>query len=224
MLKKLKYIILSLGLVSSAFAEKIEVPEYPLEQYEQYSEFLTDHGYEKYIIINRESQQLLLINDRQIDLKMKVIVGRRGWSTPIKETSISHIITNPSWTVPKSIIPEQLRKINKNPEKYKKRGYNVTVDDTGRTHIVQYSGGWNVLGKVKFKLKDIGNIYMHDTSAKYLFKKEKRKLSHGCIRLEKPIELMLNISDVEYNASRYPKWHRIDPIPVYIVDWGNKNG
>jgi len=213
----LRYIVLALLIITNANAQK------PLQEYNEFDSFINTHN-NKYIIINRGSQQLLVIDEGEVELEMKVIVGKRGWSTPVKETSIVNVITNPSWHVPRSISGEVRRKIARDPEKARRQGYVMSTDANGVTKYTQLAGPANVLGKVKYKLSNIGNIYMHDTSGKYLFKKEKRKLSHGCIRLEKPMELLENISDINYKKSKYPQWHKIDPVPVYIVDWGREDG
>jgi murein L,D-transpeptidase YcbB/YkuD len=63
--------------------------------------------------------------------------------------------------------------------------------ETFNYRIVQNPGPQNPLGAVKFMMPNDLFIYLHDTPADYLFKREKRSLSHGCIRLEKPAELAM---------------------------------
>jgi murein L,D-transpeptidase YcbB/YkuD len=47
----------------------------------------------------------------------------------------------------------------------------------------------NALGHIKFIFPNEFSIYLHDTPARELFNKTKRTFSHGCIRIENPIEL-----------------------------------
>ncbi|NHZ91118.1 L,D-transpeptidase family protein [Massilia sp. CCM 8733] len=59
----------------------------------------------------------------------------------------------------------------------------------GTARVRQRPGRPNVLGAVKFAMPNPMNIYLHSTSARELFGKERRDLSHGCIRVERPTEL-----------------------------------
>lgn len=234
----LRYILLLMLLSPIVYAnttqQKEIKPEKELKEYSQFNDFIKSHK-ETYIIVNRGSQQLVVIKNNNIILSMKVIVGRRYWTTPLAETEITHIITNPFWTVPRSIANrETIPNILKDPQKYQQQGYRLYYRDTyydtsylpffhdhNEIQIKQLPSKWNVLGKVKFRLKDIGAIYMHDTNNRSKFKKTRRKLSHGCIRLEQPLNLLSTISQIQYKNSTKEKWHKLEkPIPVYIVDWG----
>lgn len=55
--------------------------------------------------------------------------------------------------------------------------------------LVQRPGPRNELGKVKFIFANEFSICMHDTPSRSLFDRSARAFSHGCIRIEKPIEL-----------------------------------
>lgn len=217
-------------------------PEYQLQRYPQFPEFSNLHyGTGKYIIINRVSQQLIVVEDFNTILAMKVIIGKRGWRTPKKKNVfIEFVIFNPYWNVPMSIsVRELIPKIKKNMGKYRKLGYEVihngkiydvaAVNDFNPKdiRIRQQNGTNNVLGKIKYKLsKNMGSIFLHDTSAKKLFniradtgKGRGRKLSHGCVRLAEPLMLLNIISNLEYKPGA-EKWHKLkNPTPVYIVDW-----
>jgi murein L,D-transpeptidase YcbB/YkuD len=71
---------------------------------------------------------------------------------------------------------------------------------TGRLQLRQKPGPKNTLGLVKFLFPNTYGIYMHDTAARWLFTRERRDLSHGCIRVEKPIEL------AEWLLAGQPGW------------------
>jgi len=94
----------------------------------------------------------------------------------------------------------------------------------------QRPGDDNPLGQLKFMFPNEFDIYLHDTPADHLFKEAERDFSHGCIRLEKPVEL----ADLLLKGD--PKWTpealqaAIDsgenqtitlkrPIPVHILYW-----
>ena len=45
------------------------------------------------------------------------------------------------------------------------------------------------VGVIKFNLTSPYSVYMHDTNLKGAFTSQNRYLSHGCIRIEKPVQL-----------------------------------
>ena len=72
----------------------------------------------------------------------------------------------------------------------------------GELQLRQEPGPKNTLGLVKFIFPNEYGIYMHDTSARWLFARERRDFSHGCIRVEKPVEL------AEWALAAQPVWSR----------------
>jgi len=84
-----------------------------------------------------------------------------------------------------------------NPKKINWKNY---VDGTPMPfHFAQLPGKKNALGKVKFLFPNKFAVYMHDTPSKSLFKRNKRAFSHGCIRLQKPRELLKTFSTFNSN-------------------------
>ena len=141
-------------------------------------------------------------------LEMKVIVGTAvKTETPLFIGSMRYLEFNPFWNVPRSIERgEIIPKMRKNP------GYLVENDmemvplkggdpiqhadaatiealRAGAYRVRQRPGPHNALGAVKFALPNRDSIYLHSTSARELFNRTRRDLSHGCIRVEKPEEL-----------------------------------
>ena len=64
---------------------------------------------------------------------------------------------------------------------------------------MQSPGETNALGKVKYLFPNKYSVYMHDTNQRYLFSKDKRALSHGCVRLGKPFALLETFAEIEPN-------------------------
>ncbi len=64
----------------------------------------------------------------------------------------------------------------------------------------QAPGPLNPLGQVKFMFPNEHNIYLHDTPTGHLFDNAERGFSHGCIRLERPLDL------AEYLLQGDPDW------------------
>jgi murein L,D-transpeptidase YcbB/YkuD len=126
--------------------------------------------------------------------------------TPMIGSLIREIVINPTWTVPNSIIGKEMyHQIVANPNYLTRKGYEVVQDGKvvsphsinwrkfkpyGVTvKIRQKAGENNSLGKLKFNFPNGHNIYMHDTPEKGKFGQSNRAVSHGCVRLNHPVEM-----------------------------------
>jgi len=124
---------------------------------------------------------------------------------------------SPNWNVPESIIrKEMLPKLVDDPGYLQRQNIQVVgtsgqvIDEDAvdwydesalaRLHFRQEPGPQNALGLVKFQFPNQFDVYMHDTPQDALFNKERRALSHGCIRLENPVAL------AEYVMRDNPQW------------------
>ena len=116
--------------------------------------------------------------------------------TPEFSEEIKYIELNPWWYVPASIIREVKGK----------SGYE-TVRTGNITGIRQPPGPRNALGRLKVVFPNRHNVYLHDTPSRYLFKKDYRAYSHGCIRLQRPVDLALWLlqDDQEWTEKRIQK-------------------
>ena len=114
----------------------------------------------------------------------------------------------------------------------------ITGERNGLPVIRQLPGKDNPLGRVKFLFPNSFNIYFHDTNQKYLFQKDQRAFSHGCIRLGDPVK-MANYLLADNNTwtperidsamnSGKEKYVRVkDPVPVlitYYTTWVDERG
>ena len=77
----------------------------------------------------------------------------------------------------------------KTGEKRDWRRINWSKDDIRNYHVWQAPGRRSVLGVVKFSFPSQHTIFMHDTPDKWMFRKRRRTLSHGCLRVRNPLEL-----------------------------------
>ena len=143
------------------------------------------------------------------ELDMKVVVGQApDHKTPVLLSQLEIVIFCPYWTVPVSIQRnELLPEIKRDPSWISANNFELVTpqgevagDRTVSEHMLselgkgelllrQKPGPKNTLGLVKFMFPNEYGIYMHDTSARWLFDAERRDFSHGCIRVEKPEEL-----------------------------------
>jgi murein L,D-transpeptidase YcbB/YkuD len=126
--------------------------------------------------------------------------------TPQLNSMIYTAQVNPVWNIPESIASKEIIKhaaadpyylSNENIDVYK-NGKKVddpeTIDwssaSTGDGYeFKQQPGDNNALGKIKFLFKNKSSVYLHDTPAKLAFNKTMRAVSHGCVRVERPIDL-----------------------------------
>jgi murein L,D-transpeptidase YcbB/YkuD len=160
-------------------------------------------------------------------LDMRVIVGQGTWQTPELSQGIKEVVINPWWYVPPSIVPEIKST----------KGYQVSESEDG-TAISQPPGPGNALGRIKIRFPNPHNVYLHDTPGKSLFRRSFRALSHGCIRMQKPIDAALFLLQDDPEWSRKRVMEMIDkgatlnvPVPspatvylIYVTAWLGPDG
>jgi murein L,D-transpeptidase YcbB/YkuD len=173
--------------------------------------------------VNIANFELNVIEDWKSILSMKVVVGKPYLRTPVFTANLTYLLINPSWNVPDSIARNELLKIiKKNPHYLAEQNIKVlrgwgareeeidpeTIDWSKITaskltyRFRQEPGPLNPLGRLKFMLPNNYDVYLHDTPARGLFSENVRAFSHGCTRIEKPIELG------EYVMRDNPGWTR----------------
>ncbi len=166
--------------------------------------------------------------------------------TPMLNSVIHSVQVNPIWNIPRSIATKEIIvEAAKDPFYLSNKNINVyknnklienpeTIDwkkvDAKKSEYMfkQQPGADNSLGKIKFLFENRSSVYLHDTPAKDAFRYAMRAVSHGCVRLEKPLDLAHTLfSDTtRYNqiakdmTDEEPKPHDIylrPRIPVYIT-------
>ncbi|HYR27039.1 MAG TPA: L,D-transpeptidase family protein [Thermoanaerobaculia bacterium] len=179
-----------------------------------------------YLIVNIAAFRLDVFEGGRSVLSMKTVVGKEYTRTPFFAARIAEVIVNPWWNVPDSIATKELWPKQRRDPSYFAREHMVVRD--GR--IRQRPGEWNALGRLKFNMPNRYDVYLHDTPAKQLFARSFRAFSHGCIRLERPMDLAL------YLLRDQPRWTReaietdiatgtertirlTSPRPVYVLYW-----
>lgn len=140
-------------------------------------------------------------------LGMRVIVGKSlDTRTPLFDEDMRYIEFSPYWNVPPSIERKELvPHLRRDPGYLKRGGFEIVTAGggvttsasagvlnavlAGKARIRQRPGPKNALGDVKFVFPNNSNIYLHHTSSPGLFSRTRRDLSHGCIRVEEPVQL-----------------------------------
>lgn len=161
---------------------------------------------ERHIWVNQPDFTAKIIDHGKVTFETRAVIGKNvpDQHTPEFSDMMEHMVVNPSWGVPRSIIvKEYLPLLQRNPNAV---SHLQVVDGRGRVvprgavNFAAYSGrtfpfglrqppsDGNALGKVKFMFPNQYNIYLHDTPAKNLFSHEVRAYSHGCIRLAEPFD------------------------------------
>ena len=160
-----------------------------------------------FLLVNIAGFTVQYVKDGNYKWGSRVIVGEPYWKTPVFKAEMQYIIFNPAWNVPPGILrKEALPAIKKNPDYLAKHNLQV-IDRNGRVvnsgsidwaaysagslpyRLRQPPGTSNALGRVKFMFPNKHLVYLHDTPSKHLFDKSTRAFSHGCIRLQNPLEL-----------------------------------
>ncbi len=205
----------------------------------------------QYITINIANFGLQAMENGRPVLNMRVIVGRRYQRTPNFSATMTYLVFDPYWNVPTHITrKEMIPMIARDPEYLSKNhlrvyegwgprmkeidprtiDWNQIIPGKFIYHIRQDPGPTNALGRLKFMLPNKFDIYLHDTPVRELFQKTDRDFSHGCIRIEKAVDL------AEYLLKPDPEWTRENilaaieesknktvrlprPIPVYVLYW-----
>ena len=206
----------------------------------------------RYVLVNVADFELELLeseadgSERSI-FTSPVVIGTAYHQTPIFADEITHVIVNPYWHVPRSIVVDELLpEMRRDPEWLARNRYTLwttgeatrrvdpaTVDwsTMGRRSfpylVRQEPGDHNALGRIKIIFPNQFDVYMHDTPQKSLFGRASRTFSHGCIRVGKPFELaalLLAPRDISLDdllamkAGRANRTIRLaEPVPVHIT-------
>lgn len=211
------------------------------------------------IWVNIPGYTMYVFDESKLIENMKVIVGRKGHNTPVFYNRVRTIVLNPYWRIPASIIRHEMipkLKKNRNYTNSKKieihTGYsehsprvnphNVNWNKYGRKlppyRFMQSPGKHNALGKIKYLFPNKYSVYMHDTNQPNLFSKDVRSLSHGCVRLHKPVELLETFSKMdtkinfekskatlEHNKKTPLRLSHSIPIDmIYLTTWVDEDG
>jgi len=163
----------------------------------------------RYLLINIPDFNLAVVEDSQAVMNIRAIVGKTDKRTNLLSSRVTSVELNPYWRVPKSIaVDEYLPKLKRNSRYLSGKKFKVFAGDYQTNRVSPTSVKWsrlsadyfpyflrqepgpdNPLGRIKFVFSNSAEIYIHDTPTRNLFARNKRSFSHGCIRIEKPVDL-----------------------------------
>lgn len=161
---------------------------------------------ERYLLVNIPEYKLTVYEGSLRAFDMRVIVGSPATPTPVFNDRLNHIVFSPTWTVPTSIIRNEIiPNLKKDSTYYSEKNFVIYKQDVQidpalenwkdpninpyQLRVVQNPGADNSLGSVKFMMPNNMSVYLHDTPSRRLFSKDYRALSHGCVRLGEPAKL-----------------------------------
>lgn len=174
-----------------------------------------------FVIVDIAGYKVAMYRDGQPIWRSRVQVGKAARNTPIFQAQISYITFNPTWTVPPTILKEDvLPKIQSNPgylaanrmRVIDREGNEVDPATVDWTHprglsLRQDAGRDSSLGQVVIRFPNDYAIYLHDTPHRELFARTVRATSSGCIRVENPLQLveLLFNDPVKWNSDGIQK-------------------
>jgi len=195
------------GIVNARTAQALNFTrnqriEQVIANLERWRWFPYDFG-ERAIIINIPDYGLAVLENNNDTIQTyKVVVGKPERRTPVLQSTLSNLVINPTWTVPPTILKEDLTpsavkdrnhfanlnmKIFKGDTEVSAQDWDPLLADHYR--YVQGPGDHNSLGRIKFNFRNSYSVYIHDTNHKENFGKPYRALSSGCVRVQNPFKL-----------------------------------
>lgn len=156
------------------------------------------------VIVNIPAQQLWAVSpDTVID--MRICCGAVRTKTPLLNSVISYYQVNPEWIIPQKIVDSDVARHSGDTAYFARNRYYIIDKGTGdtlrpasvtaqalhsgRLRVGQKGGAGNSLGRIVFRFNNNFAVYLHDTNNRGAFQRERRTLSHGCVRVQKPFEL-----------------------------------
>ncbi len=203
----------------------------------------------RHILVNQANFTGYVVDYGLPTLVTRVVVGKTNakYQTPEFIDRMTHMVVNPAWNVPQSIASQEyLPQLLRDPSVLTRQNITMRVRGTGERvdarliDMSQYTvnnfpfvlqqrpGSRNALGRVKFMFPNKYNIYLHDTPARSLFNRDSRAYSHGCVRVQRPLELAYTLlapqeSDPEAtfqaarDTGRETTINLETPVPIYLT-------
>ncbi|MBT2145723.1 L,D-transpeptidase family protein [Rhodanobacter sp. LX-100] len=198
----------------------------------------------EFVVVDIAGYQVAYYKDGKPVWRSRVQVGKPYRSTPVFKSKITYLTLNPTWTVPPTILKNDiLPKVRKNPGYLAANRIRV-LDGQGRELspasvnwanprgivLRQDAGPGNSLGRLVIRFPNDYAVYLHDTPHQELFANEQRANSSGCIRVERPRELAELLLDDPARWNRTGIDRTIDtlktqtvmlrkPVPLLLAYW-----
>ncbi len=161
------------------------------------------HGLpEAFVLVDIAGYRLSYFRPNGEVWRSRIVVGQPYRRTPSLRSEITHLTVNPTWTVPPTILREDvIPKVRRDPGYLARQNMQVLSpsgqrlspgqvnwSNPGNVMIRQAAGPGNALGQVVVRFPNDHLVYLHDTPAQSLFAREQRAFSSGCIRVQGVLE------------------------------------
>jgi len=166
---------------------------------------------DRYIVVNIPSTAVDTVENDRVVRRYVAIVGDPEHHSPEVQAKVVAVNINPTWTVPTSIIKneiapkmlkdpsyltrQRIRVLNNKGEEVDPRSINWASEKAVNYTLRQDSGAGNSLGSIRISMPNPHSVYMHDTPSRNLFANDYRFLSHGCVRVQGVVDLAAWILD-----------------------------
>ena len=204
------------------------------------------------VIVNIAAQQLWAVGADSV-LNMRICCGATATKTPLLISTISHIQVNPEWVIPHNIVKTDVARHGGDSAYFARNHYsiidrstgdtlnpvNVSGDalNSGRLRVSQRGGAGNSLGRIVFRFQNNFSVYLHDTNNRGAFQRERRTLSHGCVRVQDPfglacfllpeldermldrLRISMDLPPVTDDGREYLEEHADDPRPFRLITY-----
>jgi murein L,D-transpeptidase YcbB/YkuD len=201
-----------------------------------------------FVVVDIAGFQVSYVQGGEVVWTARAQVGQPYRKTPVFKSTLTYLVLNPTWTVPPSILAQDILPAVKRDRSYLQRRNLQVIDRSGRVvdphglnwatyhaknfpyQLRQEPGPTNALGRIKFMFPNPHLVYLHDTPSRELFERPERAFSSGCIRVEKPFELAELLLNDPVNWSRDDLLQAVasnvtqtvflpTPIPVLLLYW-----
>lgn len=204
------------------------------------------------VIVNIAAQQLWAVGADSV-LNMRICCGATATKTPLLISAISHIQVNPEWVIPHNIVKTDVARHGGDSAYFARNHYSIidrSTGDTlnpvnvsgdalssGRLRVSQRGGAGNSLGRIVFRFQNNFSVYLHDTNNRGAFQRERRTLSHGCVRVQDPfglacfllpeldermldrLRISMDLPPVTDDGREYLEEHADDPRPFRLITY-----
>jgi L,D-transpeptidase YcbB len=201
-----------------------------------------------FVLVNLPAFKVYLIRDRKNVWEARTQIGRAARQTPTFRADMKYLVLNPDWTVPPTILAQDVLEGMRKKQDTIARKRLTILDQQGRVvdpasidwqnatrgnfryTLRQPPGPDNALGRIKFIFPNQHSIFLHDTPSRDLFSSDQRTFSSGCIRVDHPLDLAALLLEGQDGWTRTRIQERVDseesqtvflttPLPVVIVYW-----
>jgi len=193
------------------------------------------------LLVDIAGGRVVYFRDGRAQWETRSQVGRATRQTPAIKSNVTRLTLNPTWTLPPTILREDiLPKIRANHDYLAEQGLQVLdyegnaldaeqIDwnEPGRILLRQASGPDNPLGRLVVRFDNPFAIYLHDTPSQGLFDRSQRAFSSGCVRVESVMQLVdLLLVDGErerfarlLETGKTHEFRLAEPTPVLLAYW-----